>query len=230
MTGGNQIFPLVILGAGGFARETLDVVEAINADKPRYDVLGFVVDEKYGRAGDIVNEKPILGGFSWLDAHNDVLAVCGVGAPEVRRHMIRRVQNLGIKFATLIHPSVIMTRWTSIGEGTVVTAGCILSNNIIVSNHVHINPGCTIGHDVTIEAFASLAPGVLVSGNVSIGEGVYVGTGANVIEKKAVGAWSIVGAGSTVVKDVPPNSTVVGVPARVIKERPEGWHLYENEG
>lgn len=221
--------PLVILGAGGFARETLDVVEAINADRPRYDVLGFIVDEKYGRAGEIVNEKPILGGVSWFEAHTDVLAVCGVGAPEVRRHMIERVERPGVRFATLIHPSVIMTRWTSLGEGTVITAGCILSNNVTVSNHVHINPNGTIGHDVTIEAFASLAPGVLISGNVMIHEGAYIGTGANIIEKKTVGAWSIVGAGSTVVKDVPPNSTVVGIPARVIKERPEGWHLHENE-
>lgn len=221
--------PLVILGAGGFAREILDVIDAINADKPRYDVLGFIVDEKYGRAGDVVNEKQILGGFSWFEKHTDVFAICGVGAPEVRRHMIRRVQNLGVKFAALIHPSVIMTRWTSLGDGVVITAGCILSNNIVISDHVHINPGSTIGHDVTIEAFVSLAPGALVSGNVTIHEGAYIGTGTNVIEKKTIGAWSIVGAGSTVIQDVPPNSTVVGVPARVIKERPEGWHLRENK-
>lgn len=223
------IRPLVIIGAGGFARETLDVVEAINADTPRYDLLGFIADEKYGQAGNLVNEKPILGGFAWFETHKDVLAVCGVGAPEVRRQMVRRVCNFGVRFVTLIHPNAVITRWIRLGEGIVVTAGCVLSNNITICNHVHLNPGCTLGHDVTIEAFASLAPGVLVSGNVLIREGAYIGTGANIIEKKTIGAWSIVGAGSTVVRDVPANSTVVGVPAQVIKERPEGWHLHENE-
>lgn len=222
--------PLVILGAGGFARETLDVVEAINADKPRYDVLGFVVDEKYGRAGDVVNEKPILGGFSWFENHTDVLAVCGVGAPEVRRHMINSARKMGIEFASLIHPNAQLTRWVKIGSGVIITSGCILTVQIRLGDHVHLNLDCTIGHDTMLENFVTLAPGVHVSGNVLLQEGAYVGTGANIIEKKTIGAWSVVGAGSTVVKDVPPNSTVVGVPARVIKERPEGWHLYENEG
>lgn len=220
--------PLVILGAGGFARETLDVVEAINAEKPRYDVLGFIVDEKYGRAGDIVNEKPILGGFSWLQNHSGVLAVCGVGAPEIRRQMIQRAVKLEIEFATLIHPNAQLTRWVEVGRGVIITVGCTLTCQIRLGDHVHLNLGCTIGHDTTISDFVTLSPGVHVSGNVHLQKGAYIGTGANIIEKRTVGAWSIVGAGSTVVKDVPPNSTVVGVPARVIKERPEGWHLHEN--
>lgn len=221
--------PLVILGAGGFARETLDVVEAINADLPRYDMLGFIVDERYGRAGDIVNEKPILGGFSWLEKHKDVLAVGGVGAPEVRRQMIQRSVKMGIEFATLIHPSAQLTRWVEIGVGVIITVGCTLTCQIRLGNHVHLNLGCTIGHDTTVSDFVTLAPGVHISGNVYLQEGAYIGTGASIIEKRTVGAWSIVGAGSTVVKDVPANSTVVGVPAHIIKERPEGWHLRENE-
>lgn len=219
--------PLVIIGAGGFARETLDVVDAINAVNPTWDMLGFIVDAAYGRAGDVVNDRAVLGDFAWLERHSDVMVVCGVGAPEIRYQMVKRVQRMGAKFATLIHPSVVRTRWMTVGDGVVITAACVLSNNITISDHVHLNPNCTIGHDVYIESFVSAAPGVLVSGNVRIREGAYLGTGANIIEKKTVGAWSIVGAGSTIVNDVPANTTVVGVPAKVIKERPSGWH-FEN--
>jgi len=215
--------PLVILGAGGFARETLDTIDALNAVSPTWDVLGFIVDSPYGRVGDLVNDKPILGDFEWLAHHRDVSVICGVGAPEVRLQMVSRSALLGARFASVIHPTTIRTRWLTLGEGVVITAGCVMSNTIHIRDHVHVNPACVIGHDVTIDSFVSLAPGVRVSGNVRIEEGAYLGTGANVIEKKSIGEWSIVGAGSTVVKDVPPNTTVVGVPARVISERPRGW-------
>jgi len=223
-----MVAPLVIFGAGGFARETLDVVDAINANSPTWNVLGFLVEPEYGTPDTVVNGKPILGGIDWLKDHQNTYAVCGIGAPEVRYRLIQYANIFSVKFATLIHPSIIKTHWITIGDGTVITAGCVLSNNIVIGDHVHINPSSTLGHDVYVESYVSLAPGVLISGNVHLYEGAYIGTGANVIEKKSIGAWSIVGAGSTVVKDVPANTTVVGTPAQVIKKRPEGWHLLEN--
>lgn len=218
---------LVILGAGGFARETLDIVDAINAVSPTWDLLGFIVDNRYGMPDTLVHDKPILGDFAWLEQHYEVQLLCAVGAPEVRYRMIQRLAYHQWQFASLVHPSVIRTRWMSIGQGVVIAAGCVISNNVTIADHVHINPSSTIGHDVQLEAFVSIAPGVLLSGNVSLKEGAYIGTGASIIEKKVIGAWSIVGAGSTIVKDVPANTTVVGVPARVIKQRPEGWQLHE---
>ena len=72
--------------------------------------------------------------------------------------------------------------------------------------------------------YATLAPGVHISGNVTLDEGAYVGTGANVIEKRRIGAWSIIGAGAAIVRDVPANTTVVGIPGRVIETRQSGEH------
>lgn len=70
-----------------------------------------------------------------------------------------------------------------------------------------------------LEDFAILSPGVHISGYVTLGEGCYIGTGANIIDRKTIGAWSVVGAGSVVINDVPPYSTTVGVPAKIIKIR-----------
>lgn len=219
---------VVILGAGGFAREVLDVFEACNGLAPAWDVLGFVVEPGYAEAGTIVNGKPVLGGFDWLVEHvGEVLVTCGVGAPEHRRRLIEKARSLGCRFCNIVHPSVIASRWVTLGNGVVIAAGCILTNNIRVGDHAHLNLDCTIGHDATIGDFATLSPGVHVSGNVVIGEGAYLGTGANLIEKVRIGDWSVVGAGSAIVSDVPANSTTVGVPGKVIKRRPEGWHLGE---
>ena len=218
---------VVIIGAGGFGREVLDVFDAINEVQPTYEICGYIVESQYGEPGTLINDRPILGDLNWFteDRIRNILAICAIGAPEVRYRLILTAQSMGINFCTLIHPTVVRTRWVNIGKGSIITAGCILTNQIGIGDHVHINLACTVGHDVTISDFVTLAPGVHVSGNVQLREGCYVGTGANLLEKKVVGAWSVVGAGSTIVSDVPPDTTVVGVPGKVIKIRPEGWHL-----
>lgn len=219
---------IAIIGAGGFARETLDLIDAINQDKQTYDMLGYIVDRQYGQPGMLINDKPILGDFDWLKKNGTTLSVvCGVGAPHQRYHLVKRAKNLGINFESLVHPNVIKTKWMQIGSGVIITAGCILTNQIHLGDHVHINLNCTIGHDTVLKEFVTLAPGVHVSGNVFISEGCYLGTGTNIIEKINIGQWSIIGAGSTIIRDIPPNTTVVGNPGKIIKEREPEWYQEE---
>ena len=217
---------VVIIGAGGCGREALDVFDAINKINPTFNVIGYIVNPKYARAGTEINDKIIVGGFDWLIEHkNDVQAICAVGAPEIRIKLIKHAQEIGVNFCSITHPNAILSRWITLGTGIIIAAGCILTNQIQIGNHVHINLDCTIGHDVVANDFVTLAPGVHVSGNVILREGCYIGTGANIIEKIIIGEWSIVGAGSTVITDIPKNTTAVGVPCKTIKSRPDGWHL-----
>lgn len=218
---------VVIIGAGGQARSTLSFFDAINAQQPTYDVQGFIVEAPYGAPGTMVNDKPILGGLEWFteQRRRDVQAVCAIGAPEVRRRIVKQARALGIRFCTVIHPTAVLSRWVTIGEGTIITPGVVMTQRIQIGAHVYLNLSCTIGHDSVIEDYVNVQPGAHVSGNVHLGEGCVIGVGANIIEKKTVGAWSIVGAGSTIIQDVPPNTTVVGSPGRIVKTRPEGWHL-----
>lgn len=217
---------LVIIGAGGHAREVLDVVDAINEVTPTFNVVGFVVESEYYEAGEVLHDVPVVGDLAWLGSRaQSVSIVVGIGDPATRRRIVARTDALGVRGATLVHPAAVTTRWMDIGEGAILTAGCILTNEIEIGRHAHVNRCCTVGHDTVIGDFATLSPGACVSGSVSIGEGVFVGTGANIVEKTALGEWCRVGAGSTVIADVPANATAVGVPARVVRERKPGWHL-----
>jgi len=220
-----MITKVAILGAGGFAREVLDVFDAVNAATPTYDVLGFIVDADYGQVGRVIHDKPVLGDLDWFSRNRDVAAICGVGAPEIRYRMIARANAVDVEYCSVVHPNAVRTRWLTMGVGVVITAACVLTNQITIGNHVQVNLDCTIGHDAVLEDFVTLAPGVHVSGNVTLGEGCYVGTGANIIEKRRLGAWSVIGAGATVVRDIPDNVTAVGTPAAVVKQRESGWHL-----
>lgn len=220
---------LVIIGAGGHAREVLDVVDAINQNAPPatgFEMLGYIVEGPYATPGEQVQGFPVLGDFEWLvSGARDVHAVCAVGAPELRRRLVSKAQALGVRFATLVHPQAVRTRWITMGQGVVIAAGCVLTNQIRIGDHVHINVGCTIAHDSVLEDFATLAPGVHSAGTVMFGVGCNVGVGASITPRRRIGAWSIVGAGTVVTDDAPANSTVIGAPGRVVKRRDEGWHL-----
>ena len=216
---------IAIIGAGGSAKDILVIVDAINEVELTYDMLGFIVDAQYGQPGTLINSKPILGDFSWIKENPDVHLICGVGSPKDRRNLVKRAQKYGAAFCTLIHPLAVITPRMEVGIGTVIAAGCIFTTNIRIGDHVHLNLATTVAHDCVVENFVTISPGVHCSGNVTLKEGCFIGTGSNIIEKTEVGNWSTVGAGTTVIKNVPDNTTVVGVPGKVIKTKQQGWHL-----
>ena len=209
----------VILGAGGFAREVLDILLAQNAVSKQYEILGFI-DENPAMKGRILNGYPVLGTFDWFvpNERSPIHIVCGIGSPVQRQKVVGKAQELGLHFCNIVHPTAVLTSFVSLGEGVVVAAGSIFTNQITIGSHVHINLDVTIGHDCVIEDFCTIAPGVHISGNVKLGTGVDLGTGAVVIQSVSIGTWSTIGAGAVVIEDVPEHVTVAGVPARVIKE------------
>ncbi len=216
---------LVIFGAGGFAREVLELVRDINAARPRYDLIGLL-DDRETIWGSELNGLPVLGGESWLARQSrPPLIVFGVGSPPLKLRLAKRLRPLVAGFPVLVHPTVVRSRFVECGEGVVITAGNILTTNITLSDFVMLNLMCTVGHDATLGRYTTVSPGVNVSGNVLVGEGCDLGTGAKIVQGVSIGEWSIVGAGAVVARSLPANCTAVGVPAKPVKQRESGWHL-----
>ena len=209
---------VVILGAGGFARETYWVFEEDNQEKKKWNVLGFL-DDNPKLHGTELCDIPVLGGFNWLEQNlsKNLKVICGVGNPRSRRAIAARARTLGFDFCTVVHPSARMSRWVELGAGAIVTAGNILTTQIKIGAHTILNLDTTVGHDTSIGAYCNINPGCHISGCVKFGDGVDFGTGAVIIHGKSVGEWSIIGAGAVVAEDIPSNVTAVGVPCRVIK-------------
>jgi sugar O-acyltransferase (sialic acid O-acetyltransferase NeuD family) len=219
---------IAIYGAGGFAREVLQIVLDINAASatPVWEPLGFVVDSAFVGGGTAVHGLPILGGPDWLAQNPTTHLVIAIGAPAAKHRIAMEVGAAsGNPFALLVHPRAWVGCNVHIGQGAIVCAGCLVTTDIRIGGHVHVNIGCTLGHDAELKDFATLNPSVNVSGNVNIGVGSEIGTGSILIPHAHVGDWSIVGAGALVTKPLPGNVTAVGSPARVIKTRPTNWHL-----
>ena len=211
---------LIIIGAGGFAREVAWLVERINARSREWELLGFV-DDNPATWGETINGYKVLCGTDGLVDHGDVYAVCAIGSAKTRKKVIEKIKSNApaVKFATLTDPSVIISDLVSIGEGCIICANTVVTVNVKIGAHVHVNLDCTVGHDAEISDYVTVYPGVNISGMTFYGECVELGTGAQIIQGKKIGKNTVIGAGAVVVRDIPESCTAVGNPARVIKTR-----------
>lgn len=209
----NQFRKIVVYGAGGFGREIAWLAQSCN----ECEVVAVVDDDpKYH--GKEMNGIPVMSLGEAKDKFFDASVLVAVGSPQIREKITKKVRQEGLSIGTLIHPRTEMSPWIEMGEGAVICAGCILTTNIKMGNHVQINLDCTIGHDVIMDDYATLAPGVHVSGYVYLGKRVYVGTGAVFLNGTKenpliIGDDVIIGAGACVTKSVT-SGIWGGVPAR----------------
>ncbi len=176
---------LIILGAGGFGREVAWIVERINKISPTWKLLGFMDDEE-SIQGKEINKHKVIGKIDFVKNYPNAYYVCAIGASKTREQVVGKVKeiNSDIKFATIIDPSVEMSDFVSIGEGTIICPHSIITVNIEIGSYVIINIDCTIGHDAILSDFVTLYPSVNVSGNTKIGHAVELGTGTQIIQKR----------------------------------------------
>jgi sugar O-acyltransferase (sialic acid O-acetyltransferase NeuD family) len=210
---------LVIVGAGGFGRETVDVVDAVNAaaGDPVWRLLGVIDDAPSPENLERLARRVI----PYVGTTDDLLSsgikprfLIGIGSPAVRRMLADRLEDAGLVAATVIHPAATMGSDVSVGAGTVICAGARVTTNISIGRHVHLNPNVTVGHDTTLGDFVSMNPASSVSGDCVVETGALIGVGAVVLNLLTVGEDATVGASACVARNVLPGSVVKGVPAR----------------
>jgi sugar O-acyltransferase (sialic acid O-acetyltransferase NeuD family) len=202
---------LAIYGGGGLGREVLAWVRR----HQDWNVIGFFDD--HVAADTIVDGIRVLGGLSKInETRSELAVVLALGDPLLKARLKLQIDNPGICYPSLIHSSAIILDpdQVTIGEGSIVSAGCVLTTRIKIGAHVLLNLNCTVGHDAVIGDFSSVMPGVNIAGNVAIDEKVLIGSGANLINHISVGKESRIGMGAAVIANVAAGTTVVGVPAK----------------
>lgn len=210
--------PIVIVGAGGFGREVVDVVDAVNAERQQYELKGFLDDGEPDSARLARIEVPHLGGMdAAAELPEGTRYVIAIANATARESIAERLDAMGLAPATLVHPSVTIGRDVEIGEGSVVCAGTRITTNIRIGRHVILNLNVTVGHDAVIEDFVTVNPLVAISGETALRRGATMGTGSSINQGLTVGEGTVVGAGASVVKDLDAGLVAVGIPARPLQ-------------
>lgn len=213
---------IVLIGAGGFGREVVTIIELLNSkysQSPRYELLGFLDDGSQYHDGVMINGYPWLGKSDWILQHKEeVFCTCTIGSPKIRAQIQRKLTEQGVKFETIIAGASYVGPYTEIGKGCVIYAGVTISVNCKIGDGVLMNQMVDIGHDVIIGDYTSIMPATGISGYCKIGSEVNIGGHAFIIPGRKVGDGATIAAGSIVFANVKAGTTVLGNPAKRMRE------------
>lgn len=207
------------LGAGGHARAVVDALRLSGV------AVAGLLDPRVELKGTTVDDVPVLGDDSlladlWAEGIREAfIAVGGVESTIPRKRLYLSLVGHGFEVIPVVHPSSVVAASARIGRGVTLLAGAIISPGVVLGDNVLINTGAIIEHDCRIGDHVHVATGARLASTVIVGEGAHVGLGSAVRQCIRIGAHAVVGAGAVVVSDVPDRVVVVGVPARILRER-----------
>ena len=210
---------LILVGAGSCGGEVFTWLSQEIAGSSKYKIKGFIDNLAQSKIEMDQREFPIpiLGTINGYQPKPDEKLVMSIVDPKIKKRFVKLLSQRGSTFYTLIHPSALIGHNVKIGKGCIVFPNCVLSNDTKIGDYVFINTSSTIGHDTVVGDFSSINGCVHITGDVKVGSECFFGVGSVVINKRNIGDRAIVGAGSVVIRNIRPDVTVFGNPAKVVK-------------
>jgi sugar O-acyltransferase (sialic acid O-acetyltransferase NeuD family) len=206
------------IGAGGHAKVVIEILRLHET----LEISGLL-DIDPGLWGTKQLGIPVLGSDDLLPSlfesgiRRAFIGVGSIGKNDIRKRLYERAHQLGFQITPCMHPSSVVSPSAVMGEGFIIMAGAIVNSAARIGANVIVNTGAIVEHDCILEDHCHIAPGAQLGSTVLVGEGAHIGIGASVRQGIRIGQNAIVGAGAVVVSDVPENTVVVGVPARLLR-------------
>lgn len=186
---------IILIGGGGHCKSVIDVAESAG-----YTILGII--DKPELVGTSVLNYKIIGVDGdiphYVDKAEFVITVGQIKSSALRRKLAQYVLESGGKFATIIASDAYVSKYASIGEGTVVMHKAVVNAGANVGTNCIINSMANIEHDVKVGDFCHVSTGVMVNGEVKIGNDVFVGSGSIIHQCVNIMANSVIPAGNVV--------------------------------
>jgi sugar O-acyltransferase (sialic acid O-acetyltransferase NeuD family) len=208
---------LVLYGASNPC--SLKILEAINRERPTWDVVGFI-DDTPEKSGQMFYGFPILGGqdrIHTLDLDNTFFFNNVFGTMAGRKKVAQICEENRCQLVSLITPGIDLS-FTKVGIDVAIEAQVAIDADVNIGDHSCVKRSASLGHEVILDKFVFIGPGATVCGRVKIQEGAYVGAGSCILPELEIGENSIIGAGAVVTRSVQPDITVYGNPAKQVNQ------------
>lgn len=212
---------VIILGTGGNAVDILDIIDAINKQKvnERIVCIGFL-DDNEKMHGKLLHGLKVLGPLADAEKYKEAYFVNGIGTSTnyFKKETILAKTKLPLsRYISLVHPRAAVSKYTKIGNGTVIFQNVSIASDARIGNQVIILPNAIISHNDLIGDYSCITGGVCLAGSVTVGKSCYLGSNASIKEKTVIGENVLIGMGSVVLNDIPDNQVVVGNPAKFLR-------------
>ena len=206
---------LILIGGGGHCKSVIDVAESAG-----YNILGILdMPEEVGKS---VFDYTVIGTDDDITQYADkaefIITVGFIKNPSIRVRIYDKVKQAGGMLATIVASTAHVSRYATLGEGTVVMHQAVVNAGAKIGENCIINTFCNIEHDAVIGAQCHISTGTMVNGDCKVGERVFIGSQSVLANGITVGDDIIVGAGSVVRKSISEKGVYAGTPA-VLKVR-----------
>jgi len=207
---------LLIVGAGNFGKIVYDYALLCQDYQEIWSVKGFLDNDINALEND-PNYPSVLSSVESYQIQSEDVFVCAFAGVQDRKLYTDLIKNKNGRFVSVIHPTANINRNANLGEGIFLGAFTTVSVNCNIADHVIIQDHCNIGHDSIVGACSHLYVGCRIGGKNTIGEEAALFTGSILYPKLKIGDRAIVGAGSVVMRNVKPETSVLGNPAKRIE-------------
>lgn len=182
---------LVLVGAGGHARNVADTISACG------DELVAYVD---ATPCDWLHVERLSSDAELERIASSVGVVLGVGGIkpselENRCSLLRKVGK-GRPMQPLVHPRAVVSKSAQLGDGCQIMAGVVVQSDCSIGFGAIVNTGAIVEHESRIAEGAHVAPGAVILGFASVGAFAMIGAGAIVLPGSHVPEKTLVKAGT----------------------------------
>ena len=201
---------IILIGGGGHCKSVIDVAESAG-----YNILGVLdMPEEVGKS---VLDYKVIGTDDDIPQYADkaefMITVGFIKNPAIRVRIYNKVKEAGGKLATIVASTAHVSRYATLGEGTVVMHQAVVNAGAQVGANCIINTFCNIEHDAVIGDQCHISTGTMVNGDCKVGERVFIGSQSVLTNGITVGDDIIIGAGSVVRKSISEKGVYAGNPA-----------------
>ena len=165
--------PLILIGGGGHCKSVIDVAESAG-----YTILGIL--DRPEEVGKCVLNYEVIGTDADMAKYADkaefIVTVGQIKSPDLRIKLHQILADTGCRLATIISPTAHVSRYATVGEGTVVMHQAVVNADAHIGKGCIVNTFANIEHDVHIGNYCHISTGSMINGGAEVADSTFIGS------------------------------------------------------